>query len=67
MQPKTKAKLVDCIQKWLDDEVVSDDLGGNLGMWQDPTSARKNANLFADAVDLAIRSMALQAELEKTL
>jgi len=64
MNLHSKAKLVDAIQKWLDDEQVQDDLGGTDGIWQCDKINQRNANLYADAVELAIRSMALQAALE---
>ena len=64
MNLHSKAKLVDAIQKWLDDEQVQDDLVGTDGIWQCDKINQRNANLYADAVELAIRSMALQAALE---
>jgi len=67
MQPETKAMLVIHIQAWLDTESVYDDLGGNLGMWQDATTSRRNANIFADSVEIAIQAMALQSELDSEL
>lgn len=67
MRHGTKEKLVNAIQAWLDDEDVCDDLGGNLGIWQDTTMAERNANLCADAVEIAIRGQALQSQLHKEL
>ena len=64
MNLKSKVKLVDAIQEWLNDDEVSDDLGGTDGIWQCDKINQRNANLYADAVELAIRSMALQAALE---
>jgi hypothetical protein len=65
MNAHSKAKLVYKIQKWLDDESVADDLGGNLGIWQCSDSRQRNANLYADAVEIAINGMALQSQLEQ--
>jgi len=67
MQTRTKAKLTEKLQEWLDDEEVGDDLGGTDGIWQDNTTAARNANVMADAVENVINAMALQSELEEEL
>lgn len=67
MKHETKAKLVNAIQAWLDDESVADDLGGNLGILQDITVQYRNANLCVDAVEIAIRGQALQSTLSEEL
>ena len=64
MQSSTKAKLVSKLQEWLDDEEVNEDLGGNLGIWHDGTTGKRNANVLANAVEASIGAMALQSELE---
>lgn len=64
LQPASKALLVQAIQKWLDTELVQDDIGGNLGIWQDSSSAHQNANYLADLVEAGIALAALQSDLE---
>lgn len=65
MDAYSRAKLVDKIQEWLDDENVADDLGGTSRIWQCTDIRQRNANLYADAVELAINSMTLQSQLEE--
>jgi len=65
MKAESRAKLVNLLQGWLDDELVSDDLGGTDGIWQCNDTRQRNANLYADAVDLSIKAMALQSSLEQ--
>lgn len=67
MNANSKAKLVEKIQDWLDDERVSDDLGGNCAMWQDVDATNKNAHLMADAVEICVRAASLQSELDDEL
>ena len=64
MNAYSRAKLVDKIQDWLDDETVADDLGGTQGILQCTNTKQRNANLYADAVEVAINAMTLQSELE---
>lgn len=67
MNLHSKAKLVDLLQSWLDDEQVADDLGGTDGIWQCSNSRRRNATLLADACEIVLRSAALQNELEQEI
>lgn len=60
MNLHSKEKLVDVLQCWLDDEQVSDDLGGTDGIWQCTDSSQRNANLLADACEVVLKSAALQ-------
>ena len=64
MKAENRAKLVNLLQDWFDDEFVADDLGGTDGIWQCTDTRQRNANLCADAVELVIKSMALQSQLE---
>lgn len=67
MNSHTKAKLIDKIQEWLDDETVAGDLGGTFGILQCTDTRQRNANLYADAIEVVIKSMSLQGELEREI
>jgi hypothetical protein len=60
-----KAKLVDKIQEFLDDEENADLIGATLGAWQDDSLERKNATLMAESAFCVLKAQHIQYELGK--
>ena len=57
--------LVGALQTWLDAEC--DDISETFGVWQDGASAKRNAEIYADAVMACLSSAELQADLQREL
>lgn len=67
MNAHLRSSLVNHLQKWLDTEVVQDQLGGTEGIWQDSSSAQLTAHALAAGCEAVIDGMALQSKLEEKL
>ena len=65
MNIKLKSLLLEKIQQFLDEN--EDDIGDLEGIWQDNTTANRNAALMTNAAEVVIDSMRLQSELDREL